>query len=155
MDCSVHAQSLSYIANIGKNKLNRTWTSLIVHASSTKQTPLYQYPALKWWDPTVSIGNVFSGITAVTNRKFLLKSSLTLCCCNLNPLLFTILPVEIENSLSPPLQQSLTCLKTVVMSPLRLFLSSLNKPNSFGLSSYITFSGPLIILVPLIWILSS
>lgn len=155
MNCSVHVQSLSYIPNIGENKKKRAWTSLIVHASATKQIPLDQYPDLKRWDPTVSIGNVFSGITAVTNRKFLPKSNLNLHCCNLNPLLFSLLPVEIENSLSSPLQQSLTCLKTVVMSPLRLFLSSLNKPNSFGLSSYITFSGPLIILVALVWSLSS
>lgn len=148
-------QSPSCIPNTGENKLKRTWTSLTVHVSAAKQTPLYKYPDLKWRDPTVSVGNVFSGITAVTNRKFLLKSNLNLCCCNLNPLLFSLLPVETENSLSSPSPQFLTCLKAVVMSPLRPFLSSLNKTNSFGLSSYITFSGPLIIRVALIWILSS
>lgn len=34
--------------------------------------------------PQFSIGNGFSGITAVTNRKFFLKSNLNLPCCNLN-----------------------------------------------------------------------
>lgn len=96
------------------------------------------------------MGIVFSGITAVTNNKFILKSNLNLHCN-----LFLAYFQQKVRTVYLPLCSSLTCLKTVVMSPFRLFFSSLNKPNSFGLSSYITFSGPLIILVALIWILSS
>ena len=100
-------------------------------------------------DSITFLGSLFQCLTALSEKKFLLKSDLNCPCCNLRPfpLILSLVTWEKKPTPSSP-QPPFRELYRAIRAPLNLLYSRMNNPSSLNCSSLDLFSRSFMALLP-------